>query len=262
MLFIVRHSERFDETDKEGFKVHLENESSKSNRHIKFVDGDSPITPNGEQIAVSAGKTLYLLIGHHLTKKPKKKVVIRIFSSKLLRCVQTAYHIAKVLHIPTVYLSKGLALTASCVERSERNDEPFHFISVSELQSTYCRDITLEDCDDCNHVYHIPSHHWLQAIGRITQLSKNDDEENDALLVVNIVVAHRETIRNFGITRRQRRRRLPYCCIAPMKVTTLKSNPLEGFVEMKQEQFQIKALFQPEGELLQSFLPLVEDDEV
>jgi len=230
--------------------------------------------------------------------------MIRIFTSKLLRCVQTAYEIAKILNISTLYLSKGLALTALAVWNTEKKQESFHFLSIEELKERYIVDdaMHLEDCDDIHHEYHIPTHDWLQAIGRVSQFrntsittttaavrreeeGKGEGEASPLPLppfIVNIIIAHRETIRNFLDNPRIR---LPYCCIAPMKVhkqtmmnikkkvkTTEKEKNKVMIVEetpensairgvhdridyypIERNDLQIKALYDPYGRLMQSF---------
>jgi hypothetical protein len=278
MLLIVRHSERLDEVDAASFKLHVISESQKAVRHVKFISGDTPITQTGVEIAQEGGKFLsrYFLQAVERGKIPTRTPTVRIFASRLLRCVQTAYEIAKVLNVSVIYLSKGIAWTALAVQESEERGHPYHFLSIDELNARYCPGIHFEDCDLPAHPYHIPTDDWLQAFGRVNQLpllmpqdtrlsfsaaaGSSTESMSDDSCVINIVVAHRETIRNFL----DERRRLPYCCIAPMKVKTHTGKVIEDgngrkYQKVKKDDFQVKAIYSPNGELFQSFLP--SDDE-
>lgn len=276
MLWIVRHSERLDEVDSSSFKIHVNNESQKTSRHIKFISGDTPITPTGALIAQEGGKFLSRYFGQAIDRRKilTTTPIVRIFASRLLRCVQTAYEIAKTLNVSVIYLSKGIALTALAVQDSEERGKPFHFLSIDELKASYCPDIHFEDCDVATHPYYIPTNDWLQAFGRVNQLpilmtqdtglsfaSSRSSSETNEPYVINIVVAHRETIRNFL----DERRRLPYCCIAPMKVKKHSGKEVlqagKVYRKVKGADFQVKAIYCPDGELFQSFLPSDDEEE-
>jgi hypothetical protein len=149
---------------------------------------------------------------------------IVLYSSKLIRCVQTAYEIALQLNISTITVSTGLALTAKAVEECRQkniDNGPFIFSSIEEIRAM-CPAVEVVDGDPF-----IPSSSWDCAIRHIaagtgtctdidgtdaTTDSAGSDEKKSVLLgsAVPVVVAHRETIRNMI----GQYLRLPYCCIA------------------------------------------------
>lgn len=191
-FIIVRHSERLDEVSPEEWLDSLKNNNSWRDKYS--IENDTPITANGATIAADAAKTVKSIIETRLRNtESTKDLKIRIYSSRLMRCVQTANQIAQELNLP-IHVSTGLALTAVAVGRRKTT---FEFQTLEEL-SELCPDVELHcsDSEDVN--FPVCKTDWLNAIEDII----NRDE-------VNIIVAHRETIRNLI----GERMKLPYCCI-------------------------------------------------
>ena len=130
-----------------------------------------------------------------------------IYCSKLLRAIQTAYEIAKILSLPIV-LSEGFARTAQAVEQMNGQ---FQYLTIDEL-TQYCPGVEFIDGDintnntnntnnsdiaDISNIHTIPNTgtHWYNPLRHVGQQE------------TSIVVAHRETIRNIAFIRQ----RIPYC---------------------------------------------------
>ena len=187
--YIVRHSERIDEVDYKLWERIVKATDTARNKG-DMID-DPKLTENGKQIAEVASNTLTSLLNETL--------VSHIYSSKLRRCVETAYCIALRLGTP-ILISKGLSLTAAAVEYRR---EKFEFLSLDELKE-FCPGVELVDCDDPSSEFFIPSLQWLDTLNAIIRKEE-----------VSIIVAHRETIRNIaGPDPSGRRMATPYCCIA------------------------------------------------
>lgn len=187
---LVRHSERIDEVDKLQWASLVDND--KSGRSFMSVANDPPITANGTEIAKQAATTLCGL--SLITKAQQNRKTLRIYSSRLIRCVQTAYEIALVLKLP-IYIASGLSLTAIAVIKAKGS---FEFLSMNELRNA-CPGVELIDCDDpTNTDLFVPNDSWQRAVETITIREET-----------GVLVVHRETIRNFC----SYRLRTPYCCL-------------------------------------------------
>lgn len=191
-FIIVRHSERLDEIAPEQWLESVKN--TRSNRDKYSVENDTPITAAGAGMAADAAKTVKSIISTRLRDSSSLgDLNVRIYSSRLMRCVQTAHQIAQELGLP-IHVSSGLSLTAVAVGRRKMT---FQFQSLREL-SGYCPGTQLHSCDYADDPYRVKSSDWLKAIVSIVRRDE-----------INIIVAHRETIRNLI----GERYRLPYCCI-------------------------------------------------
>ena len=97
-LFVVRHSERLDEVDiKEWEKIIQQNypkngsidyvsELTSNGGRSKYCFGsDPPITENGKALSRAAAKTIIKILSE--LAEPGR-ISVKIFSSKLLRCIQ------------------------------------------------------------------------------------------------------------------------------------------------------------------------------
>ena len=100
-LFVVRHSERLDEVDiKEWDKIIQQNyPASRKNGSIDYgseltsnggrskycFGSDPPITENGKALSRAAAKTIIKILTE--LAEPER-ISVKIFSSKLLRCIQ------------------------------------------------------------------------------------------------------------------------------------------------------------------------------
>jgi broad specificity phosphatase PhoE len=191
-LLLVRHSERLDEIDETGWRLMVNSDRSKRDRYSLL--NDPPITNNGVRIAKTAAQFVDKLVSEVVD--PNSNLETRIYTSKLLRSVQTAHQIALKLNVP-LYICSGLALTAQAVGDS---DGKFEHLTVEEIQK-FCPNVTVICCDDINNAdIYVPSDKWLSAITSIANRTQH----------FKIIVAHRETIRNFSA----KRLNTPYCCIA------------------------------------------------
>lgn len=184
-VIIIRHSERMDEVDSRGWKSIVQEDKSSRNKY--YLLDDPPITENGKNIAKTATLTLSTVLDREPTK------VNKIYSSRLRRCVETAYFIALSIGVP-IYICKGLSLTAAAVAVDSLR---FEFHSIAEIQS-FCPGVLVVDCDDASNESFITSNNWLETLEFIS--SKN---------TLSVIVAHRETIRNLVPTIG----RIPYCAI-------------------------------------------------
>jgi hypothetical protein len=200
MLFVVRHSERLDDVDPDGWESLLNSVYSNANKPSRsagrkrvYFAQDPPLSEiNGKTYAVDVAETLFALIN------TQPHCEIRLHSSKLRRSVLTSIPIAKKLGVP-IHLSAGLATVIPGVRRSGGK---FEFQSLHEWQSDY-PDILFVDHDLIDEEF--PTDNWLHSISNLVQVQN----------VINIVVAHRETVRGLaGATIPT-----PYCCIAAFEPT-------------------------------------------
>jgi broad specificity phosphatase PhoE len=197
-LVVVRHGERIDEVNPQEWTAICRQKYSHSSSQMYYRTNDPPLTTAGISQAQEVAKTLKSQLGdeHQLQC---------IFSSKLIRAIQTAHQIALELSLPIV-LSTGFARTAQAVG----DDDPFDFLSLEEIQ-TYCPGVTFIDAD-ANEISDdntslldsivIPSRKWHQSIEFIAEKYP-----------LSILVAHRESIRNLL----GRRYSTPYCCYGIFK---------------------------------------------
>ena len=255
-FIVVRHSERLDETNMNAWKDMITKYKSSHNttinngkvmkkRDVTSYTNDPPISdPTG----VSYAKEAALTIKRLLDSSSIDYSTIRIFSSRLLRSIETSYHIAKELNQP-IYLSGGLSNIISVVKNTKGC---FEFISIAELQLKY-PDVQFINCDVTDisdgtsatasssfkeskgdKKKSLPS--TSQSTSKVT-LSKTttiDDAaaatvnsyqyvlptdswretirmilQNNDRKYLNILVAHRETVRKLA----GRHLNTPYCCI-------------------------------------------------
>lgn len=163
---------------------------------------DPPLTAAGVQQAQQVARTI--------VNELKGKTLTCIFSSKLLRAVQTAREIALELSVPII-LSSGFAKTAQAVESCEL----FEFLSLSEIMRL-CPGVEIIDADmntehiepnveDNLHNMYLPCDKWHHPIQHV---SNN--------FPLSIVVAHRETIRNLC----NHYFKAPYCCYGVFQFPT------------------------------------------
>mmetsp|Transcript_6517 Transcript_6517/g.9091 ORF Transcript_6517/g.9091 Transcript_6517/m.9091 type:complete len:243 (+) Transcript_6517:1958-2686(+) len=189
-LIVVRHSERMDEVNMKEWEELLEQDSL-------WRATDPPITTNGINIARNAAEKIILLIGETLSNGGRKFKEIRIYSSMLLRAIQTAHQIALKLSLP-VHLSSGLATISASVRKA---GDSFPFQPLERLRSL-CPGVEYIICDDNkNAETSVPRQNWRDALRYVCCKDKD---------VLNIVVAHRETIKKLA----GKKLNTPYCCVA------------------------------------------------
>ena len=162
-LLIVRHSERIDESkvadEIASWKLEVANGTTR--RHKMDLYNDPILTRKGVEIAALAAKSLRHLLSHDSQKKIPCQgdcnftsvsqnvsgscsglCIDRIYSSRLRRCIDTAYQLAQELELP-IYVCAGLALTAVAVERRKGS---FEFHSMTEIRA-FCPGVQIVSCD-------------------------------------------------------------------------------------------------------------------
>lgn len=164
-LLIVRHSERIDESkileEKTSWKVAVANDTSQ--RHKADLYNDPILTKRGIAIAAVAAKSLRFIlndcaiqtklvgdddsnigsVARNISGFCSDLRIDRIYSSRLRRCIDTAYQLALNLDLP-IYVSTGLALTALAVERRKGS---FEFHSRKEIRA-FCPGVRVVFCDN------------------------------------------------------------------------------------------------------------------
>eukprot|EP01038_Epipyxis_sp_PR26KG_P008412 gene8412-11378_t len=193
-MIIVRHSERIDEVDELLWREIYLKEMQKNKRDKKSIVSDPVITVRGISYANDAARTVQELI---ISSTYHSDSVV-LYSSRLIRCVQTAYQIALLLNKP-IKVSGGLALTAAAVEKA---GDKFMFLTTEDIQAL-CPGVEIIDCDkESDSLNFVSSSNWLDPILEITN-------QSIVTKTIPIIVAHRETIRNIA----KRYIKLPYCAI-------------------------------------------------
>lgn len=225
-LCVVRHGERLDEANpSEWIAKTQEAYQGAKNSTMRLQDcmlNDAPLTDSGIEMAKEAGMCMKKLSEEPNTPLTGMKC---IYSSRLVRAVQTAYEIAKALDLPLV-ISSQLSCTAVAVsdfahpDNSKRNGwQGFEFVSLEELKSL-CPDVKVYSLDSdssttsfychfggspsgqCCDAFKCPpelrfnvdldrtnyaSNPWYRALSYVTAVGSAE--------TTMIVVAHRETIR-------------------------------------------------------------------
>lgn len=276
------------------------------NRCSLSSQSDPPITRQGVSIAKQAGRTAKAMIQKYqsrqissdtgslsssssssssssrsLLQDNQNTSKVRIYCSRLQRCIQTAYVIAKKFpnnEVDTLYISTGLALTSNAVSIIGSNN--FDFLTLEEIVQL-CHDMKVIDCDTGrvyfgqNYLFKdfqqeeekgtkdvlISCNNWQEAFQDIADHCSDECSK--------IVVIHRESIRNLMPNRD--RLRLPYCCIAycepqqhvdksPDYESTSNTNNNE-LKELQKHKYpkngfplKMHALFTPNGDRLRSFV--------
>lgn len=212
-VFIVRHSERLDEVDEIKWKaLGTKLVKAKGYRTRKDVLGDPPITQGrGKDIAREAGVTLLKVFTSQTG----------VFTSRLIRAVETAIEIARVLKLP-LYVSKGISSSAAAVRNAQKAGRSYSFESMEDLRALapdvqmFCVDVGCDidgrKCESKENIGVAPLIHkrdWVQAINDIYEYEKSA-----------IIVAHRETIRNLA----NERLLTKYCCISKFEYDKVECN--------------------------------------
>lgn len=266
-FIVVRHSERLDETNANAWREMITKYKSSQNnntingkvvkkRDVTSYTNDPPISnPTGVSYAKEAAVTIKRL----LDASSIDYNMIRIFSSRLLRSIETSYHIAKALNQP-IYLSGGLSNIISVVKNTKGC---FEFISIAELQWKY-PDVEFINCDvtdissattissiikdskgnkkksmsstnqststlseapllpsttDVTTTNVVSSYRYVLPIDSWRETIRLILQNNDGNYL-NILVAHRETVRKLA----GRHLNTPYCCIGVFQMTPLDSS--------------------------------------
>jgi len=196
-LIVIRHSERLDEVDEGAWKKLVLKQKTDGGR--RSFASDPVISPKqGCQIAEMMAATVKNMIESDTTQG----LVVCLYASRLLRAVQTASYIGRALHIPG-HVSAGLAQIIPAVKSKQG---AFEFATVQELAHC-CPSTEIVDCDDPRGSNHLPMNSWKAALNTI--LARSDSN------VLNIVVAHHETVRKLVGKHVQ----TPYCCLGLFHVS-------------------------------------------
>mmetsp|Transcript_26423 Transcript_26423/g.28817 ORF Transcript_26423/g.28817 Transcript_26423/m.28817 type:complete len:246 (+) Transcript_26423:80-817(+) len=239
MFYLVRHSERLDEADRNAWREYALRQINDPNQLRKehSILADPPVTPNGLQIAHHAGDSLTRLITEHHPTASSDTLKLRIYSSRLMRCLQTSICLARKLGLKEIYVSRGLALTAAAVERIA---DEFDFLSISEIIRITGGEFTIYECDETEVEHGIHPRDWYHALHDV---SRHNPE------IIKIVVAHRETIRNLLPTTP----RLPYCAIALCHHTHSEEGALGRSSIERSSYFHIPVIYDCHGKEIHSF---------
>lgn len=231
-IFIVRHSERIDESkvagEKAAWKTFVENDTSTRNK--RDLQADPVLTRGGIAIALETAKSIAIILERMILKEGSKiqttaaadlpnsthdststtcaSLIECIYTSRLRRCVETAYPIALELNVPLVVCT-GLALTALAVERRKGL---FEFHSMEDIRN-FCPGVDVISCDSDVNRRHQET---LCCSCSRSSSSKYDDTSGGTACVfptdswfnaltniavrhpVTVIVAHRESIRNLA----------------------------------------------------------------
>jgi hypothetical protein len=229
-VFIVRHSERIDESknasEKADWKMLVEND--KSQRNKSDLQADPILTTRGLEIASETAKSIAVILENmklkdynetQITAAPdlpslaaesivRKPAIECVYTSRLRRCIETAYPIALELNVPLLVCT-GLALTALAVERRRGL---FEFHSMKEI-SSFCPGVNVISCDNdvcrgfletlccCSNSSNSSGSELKKSAGGTPSLAPTESWF-DALTniavrhPVTVIVAHRESIRN------------------------------------------------------------------
>jgi hypothetical protein len=187
-LIVVRHGERIDEVDADLWyrrKSRHSRQILRRRRCDMSDDNDPNLTEEGLRQAEAAAEKI-------IQDASRDGYSIDcIFSSKLIRAVQTAHKLAIRLNIPIV-LSSSLAQSAAAVSRM---GERFDFLAISEL-AHFAPGVELLDDEST-----VPSSWESHLLDNIAARRNNC-----------VVFAHRETIRD--LVPEFSRRKVPYCGMA------------------------------------------------
>ncbi len=234
-FLIVRHSERMDEVDYPGWQLIVESDITKRCRIS--LTCDPHLTQNGKEIAAAAAESVLENIKATALRDNKDICNVRIYTSKLIRSVQTAYHIALALNVP-LYACSGLALTAAAVEK-HRNI--FEFLTIEDIQA-HCPGVQVVCCDTPDSgEYFVRSDNWLEAVAAIAERGQH----------INVIVAHRETIRNFC---GKKRVKTPYCCFAKMRYDSLAGSSAKDYKSLLGA-FRCEAVFDMHHNMIHDLQP-------
>ena len=158
VLYIIRHGERLDEIDPEGWVTFVENtyrahkksdNGSNSIRNKRSFIADAPLTPRGIEMAREMAQAFCVkLSAEYGDIDVARKLIGCIYSSRLLRAVQTAREVAVALNLPIVICSQ-LSRTAEAVNShphnhrcSKRGCVAFEYMTMSQIRE-YCTGVTM-----------------------------------------------------------------------------------------------------------------------
>lgn len=204
-LYIIRHGERIDESDLIFWENYCKHNICNDHRKYYSRFNDPPLTDVGilqaKDVAVSIKNELSLLSIN------ERNSIKYIYSSKLLRSIQTASEICKLLSLPMI-ISSNFSKTAEKVSLNPL----FEFRSIEDI-SLYCPGIELIDGDIISEsIPYFPidlsNRNWNHSIENIVSKFNH-----------TIIVAHRETIRNIL----NKHVKTPYCCYALFNISFIKN---------------------------------------
>ena len=201
-LFIVRHGERLDEMDEDLWRREIAADTSGRDKH--HLAQDPPLTASGSHMASDAVRSLRSMIAPGVR-------FTGIHCSRMRRCIQTAIPFALEYGIP-ILLSKDLSLSAIGVYKAVNTGGHYDYCSIDEIQSFSPPQVRYVELPSS------PSSHGKPADWRQTVLRVATENE------VALVVAHRETIREFLNT--PSKMKIPYCSISKFEFNTLTPSTL------------------------------------
>lgn len=227
-VIIVRHAERMDEVDKGLWRdacIQHRRDRMRRDRCARSDINDPHLTEHGLQQAEEAA----VFLQETLTRQGIS--LDRIYSSRLVRTVQTAHKIALKLKVPII-LSSRLAESAAAVAKAKGE---FDFLSATEL-SHFAPGVDLIDDEDEFKISAAAVSHddeldtlsdYLEQID-ISVHNKIEPWESSIHDAVkkhsfSLIVAHRETIRDLAPD--HMKHTIPYCGISVFGFTDALPRP-------------------------------------
>jgi len=201
MLYVIRHGERLDEVDEDGWRQTCSMDKS---RNIRDAIEDTPLSERGFTMADTAAETM-----SNILSGSGKAPLQALYCSRLTRAIQTAYPLAKRLGVP-LRVSSCISRSALAVRKSVKAGKAYEFLPLA-VMAKECKGVALEDVDDPLHPLHVPFLDWKQACAIIALRGGT-----------NIIVAHRETVRGLA---NNKDLRTPHCCIASFSCTSQEDAP-------------------------------------
>jgi hypothetical protein len=219
---MVRHGERLDEADDVAWEHVMA--ADKSGRDKHSIAQDPPLTLSGQEMAANAVIALHHIISDDI-------IFSKIYCSRMRRCISTAIPFALAYNAP-IYLSKEISLSAVGVMKSVVNKGYYDYCSIEEIRSFSPPTVVFIEMPSS--IPSMPPHHhtdshtagrppdWRQTIYDICETDES-----------SLVIAHRETIRDFIHEPVNKVKIMPYCSVAKFsyQATPRKSLHLKALVD-------------------------------
>lgn len=207
----------------------------KKRKKACFISDPPLSTTNGPIYANHAAETIATLLLNSTSSSSSSSssstplpFPIRLYSSRLRRCIQTAAPIACKLNLP-IYLSYGLSMIINAVRKvSQTNpttsttstpwEAGFEFLSTEDLERDF-PGIIFISCDNLRDYPqdYLPTHSWIEALHAIIRNGSPlpTSSSTSTAVPLNIIVGHRETLRGIAGEHVS----APYCAIGIFRKT-------------------------------------------
>lgn len=223
-VYIIRHGERCDEADADAWKRRVPIDARSSGRNINAVNNDPPLTPAGCNMARDAAITLQRLA-------PDTRFNA-IYCSHMRRCVQTAIPFALAYNVP-IYLVKEISLSAIGVYNMFVKTGAYDYCSLSELRSLCPPEVEVNEVNTSfptTVATEFASRLPTKRVSRVLPDWCESVHGGGVPVSARLVVAHRETIREFIRVHKDQKIAMPYCCISQFDVS---ADPSSGMTKLQ-----------------------------